>query len=59
MVRSDLSRYLAIPDEELAAVEEETGWKLLCADVFRPPVHRLFLSAAVGAGVRPIYAVST
>ncbi|EER14566.1 conserved hypothetical protein [Perkinsus marinus ATCC 50983] len=56
VVRSDLSRYLAIPDEELAAVEEETGWKLLCADVFRPPVHRLFLSAAVGAGAQLLLA---
>ncbi|KAF4652997.1 hypothetical protein FOZ61_009271 [Perkinsus olseni] len=57
VVRSDLSRYLAIPDEELAAVEEETGWKLLYADVFRPPVHRLFLSAAVGAGTQLLLAL--
>ncbi|KAF4665793.1 hypothetical protein FOL47_004422 [Perkinsus chesapeaki] len=56
VVRSDLSRYLSIPDEELASVEEETGWKLVYADVFRPPVHRLFLSAAVGAGTQLLLA---
>lgn len=52
VVRSDLSRYLQIPDEELNAVEEETGWKLLHADVFRAPKHRLFLCSAVGAGIQ-------
>jgi hypothetical protein len=52
VVRSDLSRYLQIPDEELTAVEEETGWKLLHADVFRPPKHRLFFCSFVGAGAQ-------
>jgi len=52
VVRSDLSRYLQIPDEELNAVEEETGWKLLHADVFRAPRHRLFFCSAVGAGAQ-------
>merc|ERR1719395_106755 len=52
VVRSDLSRYLQIPDEELNAVEEETGWKLLHADVFRSPKHRLFFCASVGAGLQ-------
>jgi len=52
VVRSDLSRYLQIPDEELNAVEEETGWKLLHADVFRAPRHRLFYCSAVGAGAQ-------
>ncbi|CAE7816993.1 TMN4 [Symbiodinium sp. CCMP2592] len=52
VVRSDLSRYLQIPDEELNAVEEETGWKLLHADVFRAPKHRLFFCSAIGAGAQ-------
>merc|ERR1712151_749442 len=52
VVRSDLSRYLQIPDEELSAVEEEIGWKLLHADVFRAPKHRLPFCAAVGAGAQ-------
>merc|ERR1719163_1892049 len=52
VVRSDLSRYLQIPDEELHAVEEDAGWKLLHADVFRPPKHRLVFCSAVGSGVQ-------
>lgn len=52
VVRSDLTRYLQIPDEELNAVEEETGWKLLYADVFRPPKHRLWFCSAVGSGLQ-------
>ena len=52
VVRSDLSRYLQIPDEELDAMEEEAGWKLLHADVFLPPMHRLWSCASVGAGTQ-------
>lgn len=52
VVRSDLSRYLQIPDEELNAVEEETGWKLLHADVFRAPKHRLWFCAMAGSGAQ-------
>jgi len=52
VVRSDLSRYLSIPDEELNSVEEDSGWKLLHADIFRSPVHRIFLCAAVGSGAQ-------
>ena len=29
---------------------EETGWKLVHADVFRPPAHANLLSALVGTG---------
>jgi len=58
VVRSDLSRYLQIPDEELNAVEEETGWKLLHADVFRAPKHRLFFCASVGCGLQLFSMVS-
>jgi len=47
-----LSRYLQIPDEDLTAGEEETGWKLLHADVFRPPRHRLFFCSLIGAGIQ-------
>merc|ERR1719329_65592 len=57
VVRSDLSRYLQIPDEELNAVEEETGWKLLHADVFRSPKHRMWFSAMVGAGIQLLSAI--
>jgi hypothetical protein len=57
VVRSDLSHYLQIPDEELSAVEEETGWKLLHADVFRSPKHRMWFSAMIGAGVQLLTAI--
>ncbi|CEL94236.1 unnamed protein product [Vitrella brassicaformis CCMP3155] len=53
VVRSDLSKYLHIPDEELTAGgEEESGWKLLHADVFRAPQHRMWFCALVGAGAQ-------
>lgn len=52
VVRSDLSRYLQIPDDELNTIEEETGWKLLHADVFRAPKHRLFFCSAIGSGMQ-------
>ena len=31
---------------------EETGWKLVHGDVFRPPKHKQLLSALLGAGVQ-------
>lgn len=43
-------------DGDLEALErdlaEETGWKLVHGDVFRPPAHRLLLSACVGTGAQ-------
>ncbi|KAJ0616719.1 putative nonaspanin (TM9SF) [Helianthus annuus] len=32
--------------------EEETGWKVVHGDVFRPPVNSGLLSVYVGAGVQ-------
>uniref|UniRef100_A0A0G4ICY1 Transmembrane 9 superfamily member n=1 Tax=Chromera velia CCMP2878 TaxID=1169474 RepID=A0A0G4ICY1_9ALVE len=52
IVRSDLSRMLQLPEDELAPGEEETGWKLLHADVFRAPPHRMWFCASVGAGTQ-------
>jgi len=31
---------------------EETGWKLLSRDVFRPPVNRMFFSVLIGSGAQ-------
>jgi hypothetical protein len=31
---------------------EETGWKLVHGDVFRPPPHRMLLAACVGTGAQ-------
>ena len=47
MLRRDLSRYNAEEKEELA---EESGWKLVHADVLRPPPFALLLSVSVGTG---------
>ena len=31
---------------------EETGWKLVHGDVFRPPQYPMFLAAFIGSGVQ-------
>jgi hypothetical protein len=33
-------------------LNEETGWKLVHGDVFRPPAHRMLLAACVGTGIQ-------
>lgn len=54
-VRKDYARY-AIAEGDLESLErdlnEETGWKLVHGDVFRPPSHRVLLAAAVGTGAQ-------
>jgi transmembrane 9 superfamily protein 2/4 len=50
-LNADLRRYRemeASPD----VLEEETGWKLVHGDVFRPPSHPMLLSVFVGTGVQ-------
>jgi transmembrane 9 superfamily protein 2/4 len=32
--------------------EEETGWKLIHGEVFRPPVNGAFFSVLIGSGVQ-------
>ncbi|KAJ3196230.1 hypothetical protein HK101_009693 [Irineochytrium annulatum] len=52
----DISRYNRLAggahaENENGVIEEdESGWKLLHADVFRPPRYRLLLSVFVGSG---------
>lgn len=54
-LKKDYARY-AREDGDLEALErdlaEETGWKLVHGDVFRPPAHRMLLSACVGTGIQ-------
>ena len=38
--------------EKRYLAEDDTGWKLLHGDVFRPPPHPILLSAAVGTGAQ-------
>ena len=52
-LRQDLARYNRLAtDEEKADDLEEKGWKLVHADVFRPPAHPLVLSVACGTGAQ-------
>ena len=53
--RQDFARYneLALTEEEKTEanreMREETGWKLVYGDVFRPPPQATLLSVYVGA----------
>ena len=66
IVRADLSKYMPSDDTaiELGSSDRESealvvNWKLLHGDVFRPPPHRMWLSASVGAGVQLIFVFGT
>lgn len=48
-LRRDIARY---NDESVEEAQEETGWKLVHGDVFRPPAMPLFLSVLVGSGAQ-------
>lgn len=50
----DISRYNRVPTEEERAEErEESGWKLVHADVFRPPlVYPMLFCVIIGTGVQ-------
>ncbi|GBG32557.1 Transmembrane 9 superfamily member 2 [Hondaea fermentalgiana] len=43
-------RYLIADEEEEFGSEDESGWKLLHADVFRFPVNKTLFAAVLGAG---------
>eukprot|EP00887_Chlorella_sp_A99_P006658 scaffold3.g6658.t1 len=55
-LRRDYARYTARDDDDLESLErdmnEETGWKLVHGDVFRPPRHLELLAALIGTGVQ-------
>jgi transmembrane 9 superfamily protein 2/4 len=46
----DIANYNQLDSQEEA--QEETGWKLVHGDVFRPPVHSGLLCVYVGTGVQ-------
>uniref|UniRef100_A0A7S0SL78 Transmembrane 9 superfamily member n=1 Tax=Mantoniella antarctica TaxID=81844 RepID=A0A7S0SL78_9CHLO len=54
-LRNDYAKY-AREEDDLDALErdvsEESGWKLVHGDVFRPPRHLPVLSALIGTGVQ-------
>jgi len=49
-LRRDLNRYNSVEEKEELA--EESGWKLVHADVLRPPALPLLLCASVGTGMQ-------
>lgn len=49
-VYRDISRYNAANEEDGA--QEEFGWKMIHADVFRPPNHRMLLCVLLGTGAQ-------
>ncbi len=48
-LHADFRRYNQLEQTEEA---EETGWKLVHGDVFRPPTRPMFLSVLIGNGVQ-------
>jgi transmembrane 9 superfamily protein 2/4 len=48
-LRRDFNRYNEQDKEDL---QEESGWKLVHADVFRPPPNAIFLCASLGTGMQ-------
>jgi len=51
--RRDVDRYNRLPtDEERADDLEEFGWKLVHADVFRPPSYPMLMSICCGTGIQ-------
>lgn len=55
-LRKDIVRYNTLNAEEL---QEETGWKLVHADVFRPPDRAGLLCIMFGNGVQILFMVSS
>ena len=49
-LRRDLNRYNSIEEKE--ELQEESGWKLVHADVLRPPPLPMLLAASVGTGMQ-------
>ena len=49
-LHADIRRYHELDTQEEA--QDETGWKLVHGDVFRPPPFRLLFSVLVGSGVQ-------
>ncbi|KAI8477092.1 MAG: hypothetical protein J3K34DRAFT_170756 [Monoraphidium minutum] len=48
-LRSDIAKYNQLDQDDAA---EETGWKLVHGDVFRPPQHASLLCTYIGIGVQ-------
>ena len=51
-LRNDYQRYLQLEDMDVEEQEEERGWKLLHADVFRYPPYPSVFAAVLGVGTQ-------
>lgn len=49
-LRRDIAKYNA--DEGMDEAIEETGWKLVHGDVFRPPRNSRLFAAVIGSGIQ-------
>lgn len=49
-LRRDIAKYNA--DESFDEAIEETGWKLVHGDVFRPPKNSRLFAAVIGSGIQ-------
>lgn len=49
-LRRDIARYNK--DEEMEDTMEETGWKLVHGDVFRPPRYPKLFASVIGSGIQ-------
>jgi transmembrane 9 superfamily protein 2/4 len=55
-LRRDYDRYSKVPtDEERMEDQEEFGWKLVHADIFRPPNFPMTLAVCTGTGVQLLF----
>jgi len=55
-LRRDVARYQSVPtDEERAEDLEEFGWKLVHADVFRPPSYPMLIAICSGSGLQILF----
>ncbi|RHZ14459.1 hypothetical protein DYB37_009255, partial [Aphanomyces astaci] len=52
ILKQDVSRYVYMDPEDGLDINEETGWKLVHADVFRNPPYLVVFCAYVGAGAQ-------
>jgi transmembrane 9 superfamily member 1 len=52
VLRNDISRYALMEQGGDSAMTEESGWKLVHGDVFRPPQHPELLCAVLGNGAQ-------
>merc|ERR1712024_103372 len=50
-LRKDIAKY-NMADEDAEDSIEETGWKLVHGDVFRPPFHNKLFAAVIGSGIQ-------